>query len=81
VTLTSRATVAGFPVPLLSTTTMLVIPPKVELGSSAVGAVSSCCCSVVCWLVVPLDLACSSTAWLLPQLMAVGCQWGAPRLL
>jgi hypothetical protein len=72
-----RASTTGFPVPLLSTTTMPIISPKATLGSSAVGAVSLCCCSVVCWLVVPLDPARSYVARLLSPTdggwLPVGC--------
>jgi hypothetical protein len=49
----------------------------VALGSSVVGVVSSCCYSVVCWLVVPLDPTRSSVAWVLSPTdggwLPVGC--------
>jgi hypothetical protein len=77
VALTAGASVAGLPVPLLSTTTTPIMSPEAALGSSAVDVVSSCYCSVVCWLVVPLDPARSSTARLLSPTnggwLPVGC--------
>jgi hypothetical protein len=62
VALTVGASIARFPVPLFSTTTMPIIPLEVALGSSVMGAGSSCYYARVCWLVVPLDPVRSTVA-------------------